>query len=91
MGIRPLCFGTRIVDGKTETMIASESVALDSAGFKLERDIKPGEAIFIDINGEIHTRLCTKNTGHSPCIFEFVYNIQPVDMLNFKDQKSQRL
>ena len=77
MGIRPLCFGTRTVDGKTETMIASESVALDSAGFKLERDIKPGEAIFIDINGEIHTRLCTKDTGHSPCIFEFVYFARP--------------
>ena len=44
-GIRPLCFGTRDVDGKIETMIASESVALDSAGFKLERDLKPGSNI----------------------------------------------
>ena len=77
MGIRPLCFGTKTVNGKTETMIASESVALDSAGFKLVRDIKPGEAIFIDINGEIHTRLCQKETGHSPCIFEFVYFARP--------------
>ena len=77
MGIRPLCFGTRKIDGKTETMIASESVALDSAGFKLERDIKPGEAIFVDIEGNIHSRLCSEETGYSPCIFEFVYFARP--------------
>ncbi len=77
MGIRPLCFGTRKIDGKTETMIASESVALDSAGFKLVRDIKPGEAIFVDIDGNIHSRLCSEETGYSPCIFEFVYFARP--------------
>ena len=32
-GIRPLCFGYRENNGKIETMVASESVALDSAGF----------------------------------------------------------
>ncbi len=77
MGIRPLCFGSKTVNGKKETMIASESVALDSAGFKLERDIKPGETIFVDINGKVHSRLCTDKTGHAPCIFEFVYFARP--------------
>ena len=47
MGIRPLCFGERIVDGKKEIMVASESVALDSTGYKLVRDIKPGEACLL--------------------------------------------
>ena len=51
-------------NGKIETMIASESVALDSAGFKLERDLKPGEAIFIDTNGDVHTRLCSEGSRH---------------------------
>lgn len=82
MGIRPLCFGTKEVDGKTETMIASESVALDSAGFKLERDIMPGEAVFVDIDGNIHSRLCTEDTSHTPCIFEYVYFARPDSIID---------
>ena len=82
MGIRPLCFGTRKVNGKTETMVASESVALDSAGYTLIRDVKPGEAIFIDINGKLHAQLCCENTGYSPCIFEFVYFARPDTILD---------
>jgi len=91
MGIRPLCFGTRKIDGKTETMIASESVALDSAGFKLERDIKPGEAIFVDIEGNIHSRLCSEETGYSPCIFEFVYFARPDTIIDGVSVYSARM
>ena len=76
-GIRPLCFGTREKNGKIETMIASESVALDSAGFTLSRDVLPGEAIYVDMNGKIHTRLCSDKTSYSPCIFEYVYFARP--------------
>ena len=81
-GIRPLCFGQRVSNGKTETMVASESVALDSAGFKLERDLKPGEAIFIDKDGKVHTRLCSENTTASPCIFEYVYFARPDSIID---------
>lgn len=76
-GIRPLCYGTRTKDGKTETMIASESVALDTAGFKLERDILPGEAIYVDMTGKIHSRMCSDKTNLTPCIFEYVYFARP--------------
>ena len=81
-GIRPLCFGQRVLNGKTETMVASESVALDSAGFKLERDLKPGEAIFIDNDGKVHTRLCSENSTASPCIFEYVYFARPDSIID---------
>ncbi len=76
-GIRPLCYGTRIKNGKSETMIASESVALDTAGFKLERDILPGEAIYVDMTGKIHSRMCSEKANLSPCIFEYVYFARP--------------
>ena len=82
MGIRPLCVGERIVDGKKEIMVASESVALDSTGYKLVRDIKPGEAIFIDLKGNLHTRLCSEKTGYTPCIFEYVYFARPDTILD---------
>ena len=81
-GIRPLCFGTRKHKGKTETMIASESVALDSSGFKLERDLNPGEAIFVDLSGVVHTRQCSEIINHAPCIFEYVYFARPDSIID---------
>ena len=82
MGIRPLCFGERAINGKKEIMVASESVALDSTGYKLIRDVKPGEAVFIDIEGNVHTRLCSDKTGYTPCIFEYVYFARPDTILD---------
>jgi len=63
-------------------MVASESVALDSTGYKLVRAIKPGEAIFIDLKGNLHTRLCSEKTGYTPCIFEYVYFARPDTILD---------
>ena len=63
-------------------MIASESVALDSSGFKLERDLNPGEAIFVDLNGDVHTRQCSEINNHTPCIFEYVYFARPDSIID---------
>ncbi|WP_064605301.1 amidophosphoribosyltransferase [Photobacterium sp. J15] len=76
-GIRPLCLGRREVDGKPEYMVASESVALDAVGFDFVRDIAPGEAVYIDFNGELYTEQCAENPALHPCIFEFVYFARP--------------
>ena len=82
-GIRPLVFGVRESEqGKKEYMIASESVALDSQGFTLVRDVSPGEAVYIDINGELHTQLCTDPGVHTPCIFEHVYFARPDSLMD---------
>jgi len=82
-GIRPLVFGSReSAQGKKEYMIASESVALDSQGFTLERDVDPGEAVYIDTDGELHTQLCTEPGVHTPCIFEHVYFARPDSLMD---------
>lgn len=72
-GIRPLVFGQRTTPQGVEYMIASESVALNALGFKLIRDLAPGEAIFIDLNGDLYTDTVTTSLAHCPCIFEYVY------------------
>ena len=76
-GIRPLILGKRTTKGGTKYMLASESVALTALGYKITRDIKPGEAVIIDRKGDVHTRQCAENINHSPCIFEFVYFARP--------------
>ncbi|MBL4727970.1 MAG: amidophosphoribosyltransferase [Gammaproteobacteria bacterium] len=82
-GIRPLVFGSRVSSkGKKEYMIASESVALDSQGFTIERDVAPGEAVYVDINGELHAQVCTEPGVHTPCIFEHVYFARPDSLMD---------
>ncbi|CAE6915283.1 Catalyzes the formation of phosphoribosylamine from phosphoribosylpyrophosphate (PRPP) and glutamine [Vibrio sp. B1FIG11] len=76
-GIRPLCLGKREVNGKTEYMVASESVALDAVGFDFMRDVAPGEAIYATFDGELYTKQCADNPKLNPCIFEFVYFARP--------------
>jgi len=81
-GLRPLVFGSRDTDKGKEYMIASESVALDVLGFKLIRDVAPGEAVFISVDGELSTRLCAENARLSPCIFEHVYFARPDSIMD---------
>lgn len=81
-GIRPLVYGKRETDAGTEYMVASESVALDTSGFTLERDILPGEAIFIDTHGQVFTESCTESSRLAPCLFEYVYLARPDSIID---------
>ena len=81
-GIRPLVLGTRDTPRGPEFMLASESVALDMAGFRLLRDIGPGEAVFIDELGRQHTQQCVATVRHTPCIFEYVYLARPDSIID---------
>ncbi|MDO9163126.1 MAG: amidophosphoribosyltransferase [Methylococcaceae bacterium] len=81
-GIRPIVFGTRNSKEGSEIMMASESVALDVLGFNLVRDIQPGEAVFVEQSGAMHTRQCAESIDHSPCIFEYVYFARPDSIID---------
>lgn len=81
-GIRPVCYGRRDTPQGPEYMIASESVALSGLGFHLERDLAPGEAIYITAEGEVHTRQCADNPVLQPCIFEHVYLARPDSIID---------
>lgn len=81
-GIRPLIYGTREVNGRKDFAFASESVALNTMEFDVERDVSPGEAIFVDMDSNIHTRQCAAQASPSPCIFEFVYLSRPDSMID---------
>lgn len=81
-GIRPLCYGVAETDAGTEYLVASESVALEGLGFRLVRDIQPGEAVFIDLDGNFHSRQCAASSSLNPCIFEFVYFARPDSLID---------
>lgn len=81
-GIRPLVLGVRKTKRGVERMVASESVALDALRFDLERDVRPGEAIFIDTRGAVHSNEPSEPAGYSPCIFEFVYFARPDSIID---------
>ena len=81
-GIRPIVIGTRESDQGTEYMVASESVALDVLGYNLLRDILPGEAIYIDTDGNFSSQQCVEPKSYTPCIFEFVYFARPDSIID---------
>jgi len=81
-GIRPLVIGTRDGPRGREHMLASESVALDQSGYELLRDVGPGEAVFIDEQGRMHSQQCAETVRHAPCIFEYVYFARPDSIID---------
>ena len=81
-GIRPLVYGHRGEGGGREHIVASESVALDMLGFTLARDLHPGEALFIDLDGEVHSSRAAAAAPFAPCIFEYVYFARPDSVMN---------
>ncbi len=81
-GIRPVVYGKRETEAGTEYAVASESVALDALDFELIRDIEPGEAVFIGLDGTLETRQCAEAPTYSPCIFEYVYLARPDSIID---------
>ena len=77
-GIRPLCIGR----GPGQIVLASESVALEGTMHQFERDVAPGEAVFIDLQGKMLAEQCADKPVLNPCIFEFVYLARPDSVMD---------
>ena len=77
-GIRPLCLGK----SPGTTVVASESVALEGTSHQFVRDIAPGEAVYIDLAGTVHSQQCAARSLLMPCIFEFVYLARPDSVMD---------
>ncbi len=76
-GIRPLVIGEREGKEHKEYIIASENASFSALGFETLRDVEPGEAVLIDINGQLHSQQCADNPEPMPCLFEYVYLARP--------------
>jgi amidophosphoribosyltransferase len=90
-GIRPLCIGFNDTEAGPEYVVASESVALEGLGFQFLRDVIPGEAIFIDIDGKLYNQQCAENPVLNPCAFEFVYLARPDSIIDGASVYATRL
>lgn len=80
--IRPLIMGERKDDLYTDTIFASESVALDVLGYDTVRDLAPGEVVFVNLKGQVFHKICAEKTAMHPCIFEYVYFARPDSMID---------
>jgi amidophosphoribosyltransferase len=81
-GIRPLSFGETMTPTGRDVMVASETVALEGTGHKFTRDVAPGEAVFIDMEGRVHAEPCADQVTLRPCMFEYVYLARPDSVMN---------
>ncbi len=81
-GIRPLVIGRAPTDRGFDYLVASESVVLEGQGFELLRDVAPGEAVFIDVDGNFYSQQCADNPTLNPCIFEYVYLARPDSLMD---------
>ncbi|MEK8027830.1 MAG: amidophosphoribosyltransferase [Pseudomonadota bacterium] len=81
-GIRPLVYGQIDTPDGPEVMVASETVALEGTGHRIVRDVAPGEAIFIDLEGRVHAEQCAAAPQLHPCMFEYVYLARPDSVID---------
>ncbi len=82
LGFRPLVLGSLDnTEGGKAYVFASESCAFDLIGAKLEREVLPGEVVWVDADG-VHSRRQPELNQNSSvvqakCIFEHVYFARP--------------
>ncbi|MCI0571678.1 MAG: class II glutamine amidotransferase, partial [Myxococcaceae bacterium] len=80
-GIKPMVLGIKHSEEGPWFAVASESVALDVAGYKEVQDVRAGEAVLVDATRKVHRRELA-DKPHRPCIFELVYFARPDSLLD---------
>lgn len=91
-GIRPLVLGKRVTqEGKTDYCLTSETISLNFLGYEYVRDIKPGEVILIDDEGNVFSEVVQQNKTPSPCMFEWIYFAGAESTINQKSVYTSRL
>jgi amidophosphoribosyltransferase len=82
-GIRPLVLGRKDKGALGyDWVVASESLVLESGGYEMVRDIAPGEAVYIALDGEMTSKQCARSPRLIPCAFEYVYLARPDSIMN---------
>ena len=71
-GIRPLIMAQK----GNAIAFSSETVPLEFLGYDIIRDVQPGEIIYIDRKGKIHSEILTQEKP-AHCMFEWVYFARP--------------
>ena len=71
-GIRPLILGRKDTPDGVAWAFSSESTCFDYLGYELVRELDPGEAVLVDMEGALHAWHGVKKPS-SFCAFEFIY------------------
>ena len=89
-GIRPLVLGRKYTDKGLVYAFASETDCFDYLGFELIRDLRPGEAVLIDNEGNLHSRVC-RAEKQAFCIFEYIYFAREDSVINGRAVATERM
>lgn len=81
-GIRPLCYGTKETPAGRDVIFASESDVLEAQEYETLQNVAPGEAIWVDMKGDIHQAQCAEHAQLVPCAFEYVYLARPDSVID---------
>ena len=81
-GIRPLCYGVKETESGRDVIFASESDVLEAQEYQDFIDVAPGEAVWVDMQGEMHKAQCAENPRIVPCAFEYVYLARPDSVID---------
>lgn len=89
-GVRPIVMGRKFTEQGIVYAFASESTCFDYLGYEIIRDLKPGEAIFIDTHRNVHSKICHQQK-QAFCVFEYIYFAKEDSVIHNRLVASERV